>query len=176
MLRRNVRVNLTNRNETDVAFYRPDVFLRVNKAEQHGLGKQPGLFKENLGNELEKKSPFFYLSMLSHWVVQWEIWELGAGEHCPNFPKGPFQLPNRWARSTASAEKLGCSLVSCPTASAHLCLLYSSVLRTAFLLLLLISATWLLGLMAVNSDVMTFHYLFAIFSCLQVSWMASCLW
>uniref|UniRef100_A0A8C5JDC3 Cadherin EGF LAG seven-pass G-type receptor 1 n=1 Tax=Junco hyemalis TaxID=40217 RepID=A0A8C5JDC3_JUNHY len=42
------------------------------------------------------------------------------------------------------------------------------VLRTAFLLLLLISATWLLGLMAVNSDVMTFHYLFAIFSCLQV--------
>uniref|UniRef100_A0A8B9S3C2 Cadherin EGF LAG seven-pass G-type receptor 1 n=1 Tax=Apteryx owenii TaxID=8824 RepID=A0A8B9S3C2_APTOW len=43
-----------------------------------------------------------------------------------------------------------------------------SVLRTAFILLLLISATWLLGLMAVNSDVMTFHYLFAIFSCLQV--------
>ncbi|XP_059581872.1 cadherin EGF LAG seven-pass G-type receptor 1 isoform X4 [Alligator mississippiensis] len=43
----------------------------------------------------------------------------------------------------------------------------ASVLRTAFLLLLLISATWLLGLMAVNSDVMTFHYLFAIFSCLQ---------
>ncbi|XP_029473103.1 cadherin EGF LAG seven-pass G-type receptor 1 isoform X2 [Rhinatrema bivittatum] len=42
-----------------------------------------------------------------------------------------------------------------------------SVLRTAFLLLVLISATWLLGLMAVNSDVMTFHYLFAIFSCLQ---------
>uniref|UniRef100_A0A674E1V5 Cadherin EGF LAG seven-pass G-type receptor 1a n=1 Tax=Salmo trutta TaxID=8032 RepID=A0A674E1V5_SALTR len=41
-------------------------------------------------------------------------------------------------------------------------------LRIAFLLLLLISATWLLGLMAVNSDVMTFHYLFAIFSCLQV--------
>uniref|UniRef100_A0A8C3TIL7 Cadherin EGF LAG seven-pass G-type receptor 1 n=1 Tax=Chelydra serpentina TaxID=8475 RepID=A0A8C3TIL7_CHESE len=46
-----------------------------------------------------------------------------------------------------------------------------SVLRTAFLLLLLISATWLLGLMAVNSDVMTFHYLFAIFSCLQVSYI-----
>ncbi|KAF4793870.1 hypothetical protein TURU_106503 [Turdus rufiventris] len=44
-----------------------------------------------------------------------------------------------------------------------------SVLRTAFLLLLLVSATWLLGLMAVNSDVMTFHYLFAIFSCLQRS-------
>uniref|UniRef100_A0A8C3AY63 Cadherin EGF LAG seven-pass G-type receptor 1 n=1 Tax=Cyclopterus lumpus TaxID=8103 RepID=A0A8C3AY63_CYCLU len=40
-------------------------------------------------------------------------------------------------------------------------------LRMAFLLLLLISATWMLGLMAVNSDVMTFHYLFAAFSCLQ---------
>ncbi|XP_058272722.1 cadherin EGF LAG seven-pass G-type receptor 1 isoform X1 [Hemibagrus wyckioides] len=40
-------------------------------------------------------------------------------------------------------------------------------LRMAFLLLLLISATWILGLMAVNSDVMIFHYLFAIFSCLQ---------
>ncbi|KAM4569520.1 cadherin EGF LAG seven-pass G-type receptor 1 isoform 2-T2 [Odontesthes bonariensis] len=40
-------------------------------------------------------------------------------------------------------------------------------LRMAFLLLLLISATWLLGLMAVNSDVMTFHYLFAVCSCLQ---------
>ncbi|XP_020781834.2 cadherin EGF LAG seven-pass G-type receptor 1 [Boleophthalmus pectinirostris] len=40
-------------------------------------------------------------------------------------------------------------------------------LRTAFLLLLLISATWMLGLMAVNSDVMIFHYLFAGFSCLQ---------
>ncbi|TMS03043.1 Cadherin EGF LAG seven-pass G-type receptor 1, partial [Larimichthys crocea] len=40
-------------------------------------------------------------------------------------------------------------------------------LRMAFLLLLLISATWMLGLMAVNSDVMTFHYLFAVFSCLQ---------
>ncbi|XP_072233193.1 cadherin EGF LAG seven-pass G-type receptor 1 isoform X2 [Leuresthes tenuis] len=40
-------------------------------------------------------------------------------------------------------------------------------LRVAFLLLLFISATWVLGLMAVNSDVMTFHYLFAICSCLQ---------
>uniref|UniRef100_G3Q5I8 Cadherin EGF LAG seven-pass G-type receptor 1a n=1 Tax=Gasterosteus aculeatus aculeatus TaxID=481459 RepID=G3Q5I8_GASAC len=40
-------------------------------------------------------------------------------------------------------------------------------LRMAFLLLLLISATWMLGLLAVNSDVLTFHYLFAGFSCLQ---------
>ncbi|KAM9328068.1 LOW QUALITY PROTEIN: cadherin EGF LAG seven-pass G-type receptor 1 [Pholidichthys leucotaenia] len=40
-------------------------------------------------------------------------------------------------------------------------------LRMAFFLLLLISATWMLGLMAVNSDVMIFHYLFAAFSCLQ---------
>ncbi|XP_067292429.1 cadherin EGF LAG seven-pass G-type receptor 1 [Pseudorasbora parva] len=42
-----------------------------------------------------------------------------------------------------------------------------SALRVAFLLLLLISATWLLGLMAVNSDVLSFHYLFATLSCLQ---------
>uniref|UniRef100_A0A8C3B035 Cadherin EGF LAG seven-pass G-type receptor 1 n=1 Tax=Cyclopterus lumpus TaxID=8103 RepID=A0A8C3B035_CYCLU len=47
--------------------------------------------------------------------------------------------------------------------------LLSPALRMAFLLLLLISATWMLGLMAVNSDVMTFHYLFAAFSCLQVT-------
>ncbi|XP_029019748.1 cadherin EGF LAG seven-pass G-type receptor 1 isoform X5 [Betta splendens] len=40
-------------------------------------------------------------------------------------------------------------------------------LRMAFILLLLIGATWMLGLMAVNSDVMIFHYLFAAFSCLQ---------
>uniref|UniRef100_A0A3Q3J3E4 Cadherin EGF LAG seven-pass G-type receptor 1 n=1 Tax=Monopterus albus TaxID=43700 RepID=A0A3Q3J3E4_MONAL len=40
-------------------------------------------------------------------------------------------------------------------------------LRMAFLLLLLISATWILGLMAVNSNIMTFHYLFAAFTCLQ---------
>lgn len=45
---------------------------------------------------------------------------------------------------------------------------HSSLLRTAFLLLLLVSATWLLGLLAVNSDTLSFHYLFAAFSCLQV--------
>lgn len=44
----------------------------------------------------------------------------------------------------------------------------SPALRMAFLLLLLIGATWLLGLMAVNSNVMLFHYLFAVCSCLQV--------
>ncbi|XP_048195279.1 cadherin EGF LAG seven-pass G-type receptor 1 [Perognathus longimembris pacificus] len=42
-----------------------------------------------------------------------------------------------------------------------------SQLRTAFLLLLLVTATWLLGLLAVNGDTLTFHYLFAAFSCLQ---------
>uniref|UniRef100_A0A8C6HN96 Cadherin, EGF LAG seven-pass G-type receptor 1 n=1 Tax=Mus spicilegus TaxID=10103 RepID=A0A8C6HN96_MUSSI len=46
--------------------------------------------------------------------------------------------------------------------------LQSSMLRTAFLLLLLVTATWLLGLLAVNSDTLSFHYLFAAFSCLQV--------
>uniref|UniRef100_A0A3B3SA85 Cadherin EGF LAG seven-pass G-type receptor 1 n=1 Tax=Paramormyrops kingsleyae TaxID=1676925 RepID=A0A3B3SA85_9TELE len=44
---------------------------------------------------------------------------------------------------------------------------FISALRSAFLLLLLISATWLLGLMAVNSDIMVFHYLFATFCCLE---------
>ncbi|XP_069855921.1 cadherin EGF LAG seven-pass G-type receptor 1 isoform X2 [Dipodomys merriami] len=42
-----------------------------------------------------------------------------------------------------------------------------SLLRTAFVLLLLVSATWLLGLLAVNGDTLTFHCLFAAFSCLQ---------
>lgn len=36
----------------------PDVFLRVIKAEQHGLVKQSDLFEESLGNELGKKSLF----------------------------------------------------------------------------------------------------------------------
>ena len=44
----------------------------------------------------------------------------------------------------------------------------SSLVRTAAFLLLLIGATWLLGLLAVNSDALTFRYLFAVFSCLQV--------
>lgn len=65
-------------------------------------------------------------------------------------------------------------IVTCPN-TVVLLHLSSSGLRTAFLLLLLVSATWLLGLMAVNSDVMTFHYLFAIFSCLQVSRHIFCL-
>nr|XP_054098289.1 cadherin EGF LAG seven-pass G-type receptor 1 isoform X2 [Callithrix jacchus] len=39
-----------------------------------------------------------------------------------------------------------------------------SLLRTAFLLLLLISATWLLGLLAVNRDALSLHSLFAVFS------------
>uniref|UniRef100_A0A2K5EZN3 Cadherin EGF LAG seven-pass G-type receptor 1 n=1 Tax=Aotus nancymaae TaxID=37293 RepID=A0A2K5EZN3_AOTNA len=43
----------------------------------------------------------------------------------------------------------------------------ASLLRTAFLLLLLISATWLLGLLAVNRDALSLHYLFAVFSGLQ---------
>lgn len=70
-------MNSTNRNETEVAINRPDLFLRVNKAEQHGLGRWPGLFEENLGNELEKKTPFFlpdYAKSLCNAVR-----ELGSG-------------------------------------------------------------------------------------------------
>ncbi|CAL8322487.1 unnamed protein product [Gadus morhua 'NCC'] len=44
-----------------------------------------------------------------------------------------------------------------------------SALHPSFLLLLLLSSTWLCGLMAVNSDVISFHFLFAVFSCLQAS-------
>uniref|UniRef100_A0A8C8FMX4 Cadherin EGF LAG seven-pass G-type receptor 1a n=1 Tax=Oncorhynchus tshawytscha TaxID=74940 RepID=A0A8C8FMX4_ONCTS len=47
-------------------------------------------------------------------------------------------------------------------------------LHVAFLHLLLLSATWLLGLMAVNSDILSLHYLFAIFSCLQVLGFLAC--
>nr|XP_046248999.1 cadherin EGF LAG seven-pass G-type receptor 1-like isoform X2 [Scatophagus argus] len=43
----------------------------------------------------------------------------------------------------------------------------SSSLRSAILLLLLLSASWLSGLLALNSDVISFHYLFSIFSCVQ---------
>uniref|UniRef100_A0A8C5FWR0 Cadherin EGF LAG seven-pass G-type receptor 1 n=1 Tax=Gadus morhua TaxID=8049 RepID=A0A8C5FWR0_GADMO len=39
-----------------------------------------------------------------------------------------------------------------------------SALHPSFLLLLLLSSTWLCGLMAVNSDVISFHFLFAVFS------------
>ncbi|XP_077025300.1 cadherin EGF LAG seven-pass G-type receptor 1 [Tamandua tetradactyla] len=42
-----------------------------------------------------------------------------------------------------------------------------TLLRTSFVLLLLLGAAWLLGLLAVNSDALPFHYLFAGFSCLQ---------
>uniref|UniRef100_A0A674K493 Cadherin EGF LAG seven-pass G-type receptor 2 n=1 Tax=Terrapene triunguis TaxID=2587831 RepID=A0A674K493_9SAUR len=42
-----------------------------------------------------------------------------------------------------------------------------SGLRAAFLVLLLVSATWLLALLSVNSDTILFHYLFAGFNCLQ---------
>lgn len=45
---------------------------------------------------------------------------------------------------------------------------FSPLLRSAFVLLLLVSAAWLLGLVAVNSDALACHYLFAVFSCLQV--------
>ncbi len=72
---------------------------------------------------------------------------------------------------TACATKFNILYNFLAREEADLCLfsLLSPALRMAFLLLLLISATWLLGLMAVNSDVMTFHYLFAVFSCLQVT-------
>lgn len=166
-------MKLTSWNEMDMAIYCPDVFLRVIKAAQHGLVKQICLKKVLIIN-LERNH-FFTMNMLSCGVLLWEL-ETGSWWTLPSFFLMFFWLPSCWAQTTIVGESLGCSPVSHPPASIHLCLFCSSVLRTAFLLLLLVSATWLLGLMAVNSDVMTFHYLFAIFSCLQVRWVASCLW
>ena len=44
----------------------------------------------------------------------------------------------------------------------------SSGLQTALVVLVLPSLAWLLALLAVNSDAILFHYLFAISNCLQV--------
>lgn len=44
----------------------------------------------------------------------------------------------------------------------------SSGLRSSFTVLLLLSATWLLALLSVNSDTLLFHYLFAACNCVQV--------
>lgn len=44
----------------------------------------------------------------------------------------------------------------------------SSGLRPSFAVLLLLSATWLLALLSVNSDTLLFHYLFAACNCVQV--------
>lgn len=44
----------------------------------------------------------------------------------------------------------------------------SSGLRPSFATLLLLSATWLLALLSVNSDTLLFHYLFAASNCVQV--------
>lgn len=62
----------------------------------------------------------------------------------------------------------------------------SSGLRSSFAVLLLLSATWLLALLSVNSDTLLFHYLFAACNCVQVpgpalpsgrehAWAAGCL-
>uniref|UniRef100_A0A3Q3NGM6 Cadherin EGF LAG seven-pass G-type receptor 1-like n=1 Tax=Mastacembelus armatus TaxID=205130 RepID=A0A3Q3NGM6_9TELE len=58
------------------------------------------------------------------------------------------------------------SIVGPFTAILMVCL---SSLRSAILLLLLLSASWLSGVMAINTDVISFHYLFCIFTCLQVN-------
>lgn len=45
----------------------------------------------------------------------------------------------------------------------------SRALRSSFLLLLLVSASWLFGLLAVNHSVLAFHYLHAALCALQVT-------
>lgn len=51
---------------------------------------------------------------------------------------------------------------------AQIALPSSSGLRPSFAVLLLLSATWLLALLSVNSDTLLFHYLFAACNCVQV--------
>lgn len=53
----------------------------------------------------------------------------------------------------------------CPAAPT----LLRRTLRSSFLLLLLVSASWLFGLLAVNHSVLAFHYLHAGLCGLQVS-------
>lgn len=55
-----------------------------------------------------------------------------------------------------------------PLGRAHSLPLSSSGLRPSFAVLLLLSATWLLALLSVNSDTLLFHYLFAACNCVQV--------
>uniref|UniRef100_A0A8C0QYU5 Cadherin EGF LAG seven-pass G-type receptor 2 n=1 Tax=Canis lupus dingo TaxID=286419 RepID=A0A8C0QYU5_CANLU len=50
---------------------------------------------------------------------------------------------------------------------AHSLSVSSSGLRPSFAVLLLLSATWLLALLSVNSDTLLFHYLFAACNCVQ---------
>ncbi|KAB0393125.1 hypothetical protein E2I00_010871, partial [Balaenoptera physalus] len=51
-----------------------------------------------------------------------------------------------------------------------------SGLRPSFAVLLLLSATWLLALLSVNSDTLLFHYLFAASNCIQVPGPTHALW
>ncbi|XP_048462262.1 cadherin EGF LAG seven-pass G-type receptor 3 [Rhincodon typus] len=42
-----------------------------------------------------------------------------------------------------------------------------TTIRSTFILLLVVSATWLFGLMAVNNSILAFHYLYTVLCCLQ---------
>lgn len=55
-----------------------------------------------------------------------------------------------------------------PCSQTHSAPVPSSGLRPSFAVLLLLSATWLLALLSVNSDTLLFHYLFAASNCVQV--------
>ncbi|GCB72987.1 hypothetical protein scyTo_0006570, partial [Scyliorhinus torazame] len=44
-----------------------------------------------------------------------------------------------------------------------------TTIRSAFILLLIVSATWLFGLMAVNNSILAFHYLYTVLCCFQDS-------
>lgn len=73
-------------------------------------------------------------------------------------PRGPPAWPRAASRVTP--------WVPCPS------LLLRRTLRSSFLLLLLVSASWLFGLLAVNHSVLAFHYLHAGLCGLQVRLVA----
>uniref|UniRef100_A0A803VCW4 Cadherin EGF LAG seven-pass G-type receptor 3 n=1 Tax=Ficedula albicollis TaxID=59894 RepID=A0A803VCW4_FICAL len=79
----------------------------------------------------------------------------------PSFPSG-------------SLRALGCRLTVRTNLSVCVCVpvclsLSSMTLRSSFVLLLVISTTWLFGLLAVNNSVLAFHYFYTVLCSLQVT-------
>lgn len=74
------------------------------------------------------------------------------------------------AYSYSNHDTWGCCVGEPPLTV--LFLYYSSGLRSGFICLLIMSVTWLLALLSINSDAILFHYLFVGFNCFQVIWVS----
>uniref|UniRef100_A0A803W489 Cadherin EGF LAG seven-pass G-type receptor 3 n=1 Tax=Ficedula albicollis TaxID=59894 RepID=A0A803W489_FICAL len=75
---------------------------------------------------------------------------------------------------SGSLRALGCRLTVRTNLSVCVCVpvclsLSSMTLRSSFVLLLVISTTWLFGLLAVNNSVLAFHYFYTVLCSLQVT-------